>query len=880
MWWLVQVHKLLDRPLSKGFFKMKTFLYIVLLLLTGVVSARADGLMFGDGFGAREDSLAAVLISETAGGDSAAVYRGLGDQEKAAYLQSFWQARNPLFGRLYYGYHLGYRYLTVSDAFFERGDLIPLRYKFQAIALDVDLVNETVALCVRILADASDDLVAQCALGYGILEQGKGVEAERIFLKVIQKDKHFLAARHGRALACLIQHKRVRRALDYFRETVSLDSEYEAAVYNSALCHLAMRSVDMDHQFGMVVKRFPRHYDAYYKLGVFYETLRYYTKAIEAYSKQVAVNPAHGVARGKLARVALEMRYLNQQVHTTTQLRDLADKDPKRYLPLLAAQHLAEKEYEASETAYRQYLSLLSREERAYYDDVSFLTTPEEQQAFQWSQGIEKQNLLAWFWRKKDPTPTTPVNERQLEHIRRVYYARQNFAEGKQPWDQRGEVYIRFGHPDHRSWSDHLVFETDKHVVKVKNRLTNLAFDAIDEVVPTGFYQGAEAFGTNMFRAEMAEVRGFPIFPLPHQGSLFRDGASLNSKWESWIYGHIGEGFEVTFHDALGDYDYQFPLPPAMSPNYRLWQYLAPETVVGRAVKRSPSVYQYQYGADPLPLYLSTADFKGAETETALDVYLGVPWQELNVQKQGEMLVARLDRTLVLFDSTGTEVFRDTLNAEATTSDTRLEGLLWVDQAQFSLAPGSYFLAARVTDPSSGRLQIFRQDVEVEAYLSPTLMVSDLEVAGKIVELDKNEVGKFVRGDVEVVPLPSRTFAPEQAVYLYYEVYNLFRDDVGQTRYKVDYAVRGVSEKAGARLLRGIGKLLGITRDDEGVKISYEHQGTSEKESVYIALDLGATGGQRMEISVTVTDLVRAGKPKQIKSVTVVIGDKQSAASR
>ena len=162
------------------------------------------------------------------------------------------------------------------------------------------------------------------------------MEAERIFVRVLEKDRRFLIARHGRALACLIQKKQVRRALDLFQDTVSLDSKYEAAYYNLAMCHLAMRSVDMDYHFGNVVKRFPQHRDAYFKLGIFYESLYYFEKAVKALSKQVAVNPAHSVARGRLARVAMELKYLKQELHTTTELRDLAQKDPERYLPLLA----------------------------------------------------------------------------------------------------------------------------------------------------------------------------------------------------------------------------------------------------------------------------------------------------------------------------------------------------------------------------------------------------------------------------------------------------------------------------------------------------------------------------------------------------------------
>jgi tetratricopeptide (TPR) repeat protein len=205
-----------------------------------------------------------VLNCERVGIDSANVFRESDRTEKARFLARFWQAHNPVLLQFYYNYHLGRRYTTVSDAFFERGRLIPRRYKTDAVAPDEAKVAETLVLCKRMLEDDPDDLVIRSALGYCLLEQGKGIEAEQVFLQVLQKDRRFLIARHGRALACLIQNKRVRRAMDFFQDTVSLDTNYEAAVYNLAMCHLAMRSVDMDHHFSNVVKRFPQHYDAYF----------------------------------------------------------------------------------------------------------------------------------------------------------------------------------------------------------------------------------------------------------------------------------------------------------------------------------------------------------------------------------------------------------------------------------------------------------------------------------------------------------------------------------------------------------------------------------------------------------------------------------------
>jgi len=62
--------------------------------------------------------------------------------------------------------------------------------------------------------------------------------------------------------------------------------------------------------------------------------------------------------------------------------------------------------------------------------------------------------LLRW-WREQDPLPATERNERMIEHLRRVDYARREFGCEKrgcrpQGWDERGTVYVRFGPPANR----------------------------------------------------------------------------------------------------------------------------------------------------------------------------------------------------------------------------------------------------------------------------------------------------------------------------------------------------------------------------------------------------------------------------------------------
>ena len=57
--------------------------------------------------------------------------------------------------------------------------------------------------------------------------------------------------------------------------------------------------------------------------------------------------------------------------------------------------------------------------------------------------------ILGW-WKTQDPLPASEVNERMIEHVRRVEYALEHYVcitcpEG---YDARGEVYVRYGAPE------------------------------------------------------------------------------------------------------------------------------------------------------------------------------------------------------------------------------------------------------------------------------------------------------------------------------------------------------------------------------------------------------------------------------------------------
>ena len=60
----------------------------------------------------------------------------------------------------------------------------------------------------------------------------------------------------------------------------------------------------------------------------------------------------------------------------------------------------------------------------------------------------EKQKLLLEFWKKRDPNPNTPRNERMEQYYARVEYANKHFSHFMEGWrTDMGMVYITFGPP-------------------------------------------------------------------------------------------------------------------------------------------------------------------------------------------------------------------------------------------------------------------------------------------------------------------------------------------------------------------------------------------------------------------------------------------------
>lgn len=509
--------------------------------------------------------------------------------------------------------------------------------------------------------------------------------------------------------------------------------------------------------------------------------------------------------------------------------------EPNMEHPLLVQAVNAQKTYDyaLAQDLFEQYIQTLPEKEKALFFGITYVASVKDLKIYEDFSPSEKDEILRRFWARTDPSPLTAVNERLIEHYRRVAYARIHFGQVRFPWDDRGDVYVRFGAPDHISSSNDLQIEMDREV------------------------QDARDYFVRRKRMALQVTPGQPIFPVPR-----------NTRWTYWVYTHLEGGTEFTFVSRFFGNSYEFaPMPDGLDVGLTadLLAYQG-QVILDDLVSREPWVYEADFSQLPIDFYYYPAAFRGTNGQTRLEIYYGLPASEmarLPVNENSERIL--LDRGVALFDSLWTEEHRvqDQLTFHMPSQQQILDNAFIPGVMTFDVKPGLNYLALQVRDVVSGKSQVYQQALSVSDFSDTTqIMMSDIELAFWITPTDQD--GEFVKKGLRVVPMASKAFRKDQTAFVFFEVYNLKQDQFGQSRYRVEYEFQSQEKGlAPVRALRGLGRMLKLRERSKEVTISYEQTGSSSEDVAYVELDLQGVepGGQKVRIEVT--DLVRDQKVRK-----------------
>ncbi len=124
--------------------------------------------------------------------------------------------------------------------------------------------------------------------------------------------------------------------------------------------------------------------------------------------------------------------------------------DPGRIEAHLAVAHALYRSgmLREADSAYRAVIPRLRGKVRECFEDIGPIATEEDTTTLRHLPRADRPAFVERFWQENDPDLSTPENEARLEYWGRVTQAYFLFFDARRgAWDERGEVFVRYGPP-------------------------------------------------------------------------------------------------------------------------------------------------------------------------------------------------------------------------------------------------------------------------------------------------------------------------------------------------------------------------------------------------------------------------------------------------
>lgn len=689
-------------------------------------------------------------------------------------------------------------------------------------------VNEALETFQALANDFPEDAHLQTRLGYVLLKRDNYKEAEVVFQRAKELDKNKVEAYVGLGLTYAEKPTRGIQSLYNFRRAIAE----------------AKRATKINPNYG----------PAYRLLGEVYERFEEdHQRALSYYLKYVELEPDNPEGLYYFGLAAIQAKEFKKiQTHIAPFIE--AHPDVNQLLPMVAQGHFYNDEPQKALELFERYLQNSEGSERQHYTEISYIASDVELAEYQALTGPERQAYREQFWARRDPDILTKINERVIEHYRRVWFARTFFSSNVYPWDKRGEVYIRYGEPDYRSRSTDLNFVQSPEVETVRmqmavdiygpeaafltftgpvfpvrtNRLQkgslfepnspddNSDFFASDEngVDPDPGELTQEEGGTNAgfqlgFERNPFEIDGTVSSRLDEQTGRLNtrlqfggyapvtiDNEIDTVPWETWTYVQLNGGIEITFTDEMGNGRYDFaPLPEATIEDAEALEYIT------RMTEHTPDVV-YQSTISRTPDF-----YRPGLPGDVLNFYYDLAeFRGGDGQTEIEIYYGIPPEQVDVFESADSSFIHVQLAVALadeghTTIYRAAEEFFYQADRSLDKYKGAFVpeLLSTQVPPGKYELQVQMKDLisgRTGIYRQDLdiddYRPADLQLSDIQLASTIADTGatKFKKEDVWIIPMPTRSYADAQNVYAYFEIYNLTPDNFGQTRYKTEYKVR------------------------------------------------------------------------------------------
>ena len=461
----------------------------------------------------------------------------------------------------------------------------------------------------------------------------------------------------------------------------------------------------------------------------------------------------------------------------------------------------------------------------------------------------EKLEFLRTFWKRRDPNPIDPVNQRLMEHYKRLNYARETYSKAFKPWyDDRGALYIKLGKPERIYYGKPRENIKENESWFYDNIHAGLFFDFVDY---HGLYQLTPLFDAIDPSANIEDVV-----------ELFNERASYNPYYQKMalkiktqadveqqrlqerVQSAGGDNRTI---DAIANQMNRITHAAGM---LQTNQNLQDNTFnLGYANSQN---FVFDVGAPHLPINCNFASFRASNKDSRLEFYYVVPFNQLNFVpsiSETNKFTTGIKLNLTLFDLKYDEVKKLDRDYDITANSNEINSHFYIDELDNEVPPGKYVAALEIRNNEKDRVGIYQFIVSVRDYSVDTLTVSDIEIAQYVDNTITKE--KFVKpkSTLKVVPNPAAGLLKSKPLTVYYEIYNLTLNNEGKSSYQISYSIKMAEGNQG--FLKAITGVFGNKQEASTSSITTK-EGKSTTEKEYIGFDISElpTGVATLEVKV------------------------------
>ena len=316
----------------------------------------------------------------------------------------------------------------------------------------------------------------------------------------------------------------------------------------------------------------------------------------------------------------------------------------------------------------------------------------------------------------------------------------------------------------------------------------------------------------------------------------------LNHSKEFWLY----PDFEYIFEDRFLQHRYEFAWGNTPENDYR--------NVFERMISVKPDYYDFIQKDNIIEIATDITKFKGAKSSTKVNLSYAIPHDSIHFVYQDNKWKSRLNQGIFLLNGNWKKIYESSKLIQFDESEQfkLCDESYLLHQEEFENRPGQYQLIFEIHDLESKKHTSIRSEIDIKPFDNDELALSNIQMAFKI-EQDSTSSYYYTRDDLKILPNPFYRFSTGEPVFIYYEIYNLKKNESGLTSYNVEYTIS--PDKSNINLIEKIFQRLNLFKVSGEITTSYQIEGDSETEYQYRQIGLGSFSPGDYLLTLRITDL-------------------------